>query len=104
MSPRPKIPNARFVSDRNSADRRYSRPKTAAAVASNKTRNQRLQYHEKTRGHGSPQTERDDVISETRDVSTAQDPERPIRLGPELRRQQIQQSERAYGGGEQREP
>src|SRR5215203_652553 len=41
MSPRPRIPNARFVSDRNSADRRYSRPKTAAAVASNKTRNQR---------------------------------------------------------------
>src|SRR5215213_3819354 len=38
MSPRPRIPNARFVSDRNSADRRYSRPKTAAAAASNKTR------------------------------------------------------------------
>src|ERR671913_376895 len=32
MSPRPSIPNARFISDRNSADRRYNIPNTAATA------------------------------------------------------------------------
>src|SRR5215208_127316 len=41
MSPRPRIPSARFVSDRNSADRRYNKPKTAATAASKRTRSQR---------------------------------------------------------------
>src|SRR5918997_5571786 len=41
MSPRPRIPSARFISDRNASDRRYNRPNTAATATSNKTRSQR---------------------------------------------------------------
>src|SRR5215218_9814346 len=67
-------------------------------------RNQRLQHHKRTRGHRRPQTERDDVVSEPGDVSTTQDPQRPIRLGPELRRQEIQQTEHRRRRREQQDP
>src|SRR5215210_788206 len=65
----------------------------AASTCPNRESIQRLQHHKKTRSHRRPETERDDVVSEPGDVSTPQDPQCPIHLGPELRRQEIQQTE-----------
>src|SRR5687767_11588377 len=41
MSPRPRTPSARFVSDRKPSDRRYSRPNVVTAAASSESRSQR---------------------------------------------------------------
>src|SRR5215203_270064 len=64
-------------------------------------RNERLQDHKKTRGHGSPQPERYDVVPQARDIPASQYANRLVRLGTEAIRQEIQQAEHRHRRREQ---
>src|SRR5215203_6923671 len=64
-------------------------------------RNERLQDHKKTRGHGSPQPERYDVVPQARDIPASQYANRLVRLRTEAIRQEIQQAEHRHRRREQ---